>query len=518
MKTPPLRFLSLFTLTILAFSQIQAASLELSLFTSEPGWKQPTKSTLHCDEFCPGEASATFETVVTSVKTQPAAQKISSVEALLETLSKAPPGAVLELAEGTYRLPQQILISKNLTLKGAGIGKTILTNAENFMGNPATLPDPEIDHKRFDRSGYLIRMENDVSGITISDMTLTGPKLHGAIFGIANKDVQLHHLHIEDFMYSGIRTYTMQRVRIHDCTFVNPGMRWEKGQPGLKGGITGGAVFGIWMSDTEIFNCRFLNTRKLPHEHFYGIKGRQGKRCRFHHNTIDTGFSIEFPFENDEDVEIDHNVLSSTISIPKHAGGPVPASGRTFHIHHNVFRDTYSIEFVRNGVEISHNVFDFATTSDGGNLISAFGDKAAKGPALMHNNLISNPGRGIVWMNEPYANFEFRNNHVIARTTKTPRLDGLFGFHPECDFKTFRIMDNIIECQGTARPLFRNDQSGTAQIQNNQLTNITDLTRYQNAKSPAKQGLEKPLKFNCGVNGETMVDGWKVTTPSTPKK
>ena len=102
-------------------------------------------------------------------------------------------------------------------------------------------------------------------------------------------------------------------------------------------------------------------------------------------------------------MEIDHNILLSAVSIPKYAGGPVPASGRTFHIHHNYFRDGYSIEFVRNGVEIDHNLFDFDAAKDGGNLISAFGNVPAKGPAKFHNNLVSNPGRGVIWMNEPYA-------------------------------------------------------------------------------------------------------------------
>jgi len=50
-----------------------------------------------------------------------------------------------------------------------------------------------------------------------------------------------------------------------------------------------------------------------------------------------------------EQLEVDLGLfalLHGTVSIPKHAGGPVPKSGRTFHIHHNWFRDTYSIEFV----------------------------------------------------------------------------------------------------------------------------------------------------------------------------
>jgi nitrous oxidase accessory protein len=340
--------------------------------------------------------------------------------------------------------------------------------------------------------------------------------MHGAVFGIANKRLHFHDLHIEDFMYNGIRTFAMSESKIHDCTFVNPGMRWEKGKPGLKGGITGGAVFGIWMADTEIWNCRFLNTRQQPHEHFYGIKGRQAKRVRIHHNTIETGFSIELPFENDEDVEIDHNILHHAVSIPKYAGGPVPKSGRTFHIHHNYFRETYSIEFVRNGVEIDHNLFDFETDKDHGNLIAAFGNKPAKGPAKFHNNLVSNPGRGVMWMNEPYAQLEVRNNHIIARTTKTPRTEGLFGFNDKSDFTTFTFRNNRIECEGTARPLFRNDASGASLVENNQLVNVTDTTRYTNKQTGQPIGLEQPLQFTCGVNGELTVDGWK--TRRTPAK
>jgi nitrous oxidase accessory protein len=187
----------------------------------------------------------------------------------------------------------------------------------------------------------------------------------------------------------------------------------------------------------------------------------------------------------------------------------VPKSGRTFHIHHNYFRDTYSIEFVRNGVEIDHNLFDFDVQKDHGNLISAFGNAAAPGPASFHNNLVSNPGRGVMWMNEPYGKLEVRNNHIIARPTKEPRTDGLFGFNEKSGFAEFRFADNIIECEGTPRPLFRNDASGTARVENNKLMNITDTARYQNQATGKPQGLEQPLKFECGVNGELTVDGWR---------
>ena len=454
----------------------------------------------------------TFHVLVVSA----AGQRVDSVDSLVEAVVQAKTGAIIELSAGTFRLSQPLDLRFSVTLKGAGIGKTVLTHAEGWQANPATLPDPETDHEKFDRTGYLIRCANDAKDITVSHLTLTGPQLHGAIFGFANEGLHFHDLRIQNFMYCGIRTFAMTRAKIHDCTFVDAGQRWENGKPGIKGGITGGGIFGIWMADTEIHNNRFLVTKTGPNEHYYGIKGRQAKRCRIHHNTIEAGFSIEMPFEGDEDVEIDHNILLSAVSIPKHAGGPVPKSGRTFHVHHNYFRDGYSIEFVRNGVEIDHNLFDFDPANDGGNLISSFSDVAAPGPAKFHNNLVNNPGRGVIWMNEPYACLEVRNNHIIARTTVTPRTEGLFGFHGLSDFKTFRFTDNIIECIGTPRPLFRNDASGGAFVENNQLVNVSDTTRYANKPTDPRPGLEQQLSFKCGVNGELTVDGWK--TSKTPTK
>jgi hypothetical protein len=441
------------------------------------------------------------------------AQQVTTMEALVRAAAEAKEGGVIELAAGTYKLAKPLLLAGGVTLQGAGIDKTILTNAEGWKANPATLPDPEVDAPKLDRTGYLLHCKDDAKNIAVSGMTLTGPQMHGAIFGWANEGLHFHDLRIADFMYTGIRTFIMTKTKIHDCIFVDAGQRWDNGQPGVKGGNTGGGIFAVWMQDTEIWNNRFLVVKKAPNEHYYGIKGREARQVRIHHNTIDAGFTIELPFEGDQDVEIDHNILRAAVSIPKYAGGPVPESGRTFHIHHNYFTDSYSIEFVRNGVEIDHNLFDFDPQQDGGNLIAAFGDVAAKGPCVFHNNLVNNPGRGVIWMNEPYANLEVRHNHIIARTTATPRTEGLFGFNDKSDFASFKFRHNVIECQGTARPLFRNDVSGTSIVENNQLLNVSDLSRYRNAPTGAKIGPEGPLKFQCGVNGELTVDGWK-TSPS----
>jgi len=437
------------------------------------------------------------------------AQSVDSAAALVAAVRDGAEGATIEIAAGTYELEAPLEPKAGMTLKGAGMDKTIITQVPGWKPSTKTLPDPEMKTAGMDTQAYLIRLKDKAANITLSGFTLRGPQLHGAVYGWENQNANLHHLRIQDTLWTGIRTFLLKGAKIHDCEFIDAGGRWERGEPGVKGGITGGAIFSIWMADTEIFNNRFVRTQQGKADEFYGIKGRQGKRCRIHHNTIEVNFSIEFPFENDEDVEIDHNVCQGAISIPKHAGGPVPKSGRTFHLHHNWFRDSYSIEFVRNGVEISHNLFDFDPQKDHGNLISGFGNASAPGPAVFHNNLVNNPGRGVIWINEVFNNLEIRNNHIVTRTTATPRKEGLFGFNPGVDFRTVVIRDNIIECQGQERPLLRCKESCGARIENNVLTNVSDTDRYANAKAERPVGLESPLRFECGDHGEFTVDGWK---------
>lgn len=434
---------------------------------------------------------------------------VDNTAALVAAVRDGAEGTTIEIAAGTYELEAPLELKAGMTLKGAGIDKTLITHAPGWRPSTKSLPDPEMKLEGLDTDAYLIRLQRDTAGVTISDMTLLGPQLHGAIFAWFHTDLHLHHVRIKDTLWSGLRTFGMQKAKIHDCEFIDAGGRWDNGDPGVKGGITGGGIFAVWMGYCEIFDNRFIRTQTGPADEFYGIKVRQGTQSRVHHNTIETNFSLEFPFENDEDNEIDHNICYGTISIPKYAGGVVPKSGRTFHIHHNWMKDSYSIEFVRNGVEIDHNLFDFDAKLDHGNLISAFGDVAARGPASFHNNLVSNPGRGVIWINEVFDNLDVRSNHIIARTTATPREDGLFGFNGGSDFSTISIADNLIECIGVARPLLRSPESYSATIVNNTLTNVSDAAQLKNSKTGRTIGLEKPLKFECGVHGEFTVDGWK---------
>lgn len=439
-------------------------------------------------------------------------QTVSSVEQLIKAVNNGREGATISIAAGTYLLESPLKPKSGMTIRGAGVDKTIISHVPGWKPSTKTLPDPEIKTKGLDSEAYLVRLADKGEKMTISDMTLRAPQLHGLIFGFGNRELSLHDLKLEECLWSGIRIFNAKNSKIHACEFINAGGRFKRGGiPGDDGGISGGAIFTTWMQDTEISHNRIRRTNEGKRHGHYGIKGRGGRFCHIHHNTIEVNFSIEFPFENHEDFEIDHNILKGVVSIPKYAGGtPSKNGGHTFHIHHNYFTTSYAIEFVRNSVEISHNLFDFSLEKDGGNLISAFGKAPAPGPALFHNNLVKNPGRGVIWINEPYNQITVRNNHIIANTTPTPRKEGLFGFNESSDFKSYRFIDNIIECKGLARPLFRNDDSGAATVTNNRLINISDTNRYSNpAVENRKPGLQAPLKFRCGVNGEMQVEGWQ---------
>ena len=311
-----------------------------------------------------------------------------------------------------------------------------------------------------------------------------------------------------------MRLFIVSQSKIHDNTFFDAG-----GKANITSGSSGGALFLTYFSEVDIFGNR---VERSSGNDSYGVKGREGHQVHIHDNTLDVFFSVELPFESDHTVEIDHNYMGGAVSIPKYGGGPVPAAGYTFHVHHNYFKTSYAFEYQRNAVEIDHNLFDFPTSDDGGNLISGFDAVAAvPGGTKMHDNLIRNPGRGLYWNEGVYNNFAFYNNHVRGATTVTPRTEGLFDFRPArdgatTDFKTIGIRDNIVELTGTPRPLMRNSESYAAVIENNTLTGVSDTASYANAPASRPRGPLLPLCFRVGAAREWTLDGWTLVRTPTP--
>ena len=328
--------------------------------------------------------------------------------------------STIYIPNGVFELGKTLEVNgPDIAFEGAGKGLTLLKNADVFQIGTEGLPDLGTEISSVNQDAYLFDLDQNAVNVSFTNMTLTGAEVHGAILGFKANSLEISDVEFNNFLWSSVRLFNSSDAKIYDNVFIDAGGRAQG-----TSGITGGSIYATYLRESEIYNNDF----SISKEHVgnvFGIKGRQFTNTRIHHNTINMNFAIELPFENDQFVEIDHNFLGGLVSIPKHAGGAVPDNGFTFHIHHNYFTKSYALEWARNGVEVDHNVFNFSAVQDGGNLITNHGNQSVSGPTKFHNNLIINPGRGIVRSKGVQNNFSFYNNEIIASTTATPRVEGL---------------------------------------------------------------------------------------------
>lgn len=444
-----------------------------------------------------------------------AAAGVSTVAELVDAVNNGSPGDLVEVDSGTFELTAPLRPKAGMEIRGAGMGTTIIRNASSWQpGNAGLDQDEGATRDSVDCNEYLFDLGADNTDLKLSEVTLTGPQMHGGICGHFLDGLDLHDVEFSQFLWAGVRMFGLDNAQIYDNTFYNAGNKSN-----VTSGASGGALFLTYTSASEIRDNRF--SRAADHDG-YGVKGRQFRNVRIHHNTIDVNFSVELPFENDHTVEIDHNFLGGVISIPKWGGGTVPAGAYAFHIHHNYLNTSYAIEYQRNAVEVDHNLFDFSTDEDGGNLISSFDSVPADpGGTNFHDNLIRNPGRGLYWNEGVYNDFVFANNHVRGETTVTPRTEGLFDFRSDrdggvADWSSVVIRDNIIELSGTHRDLMRNPDAHAAVIENNELTGVSDTGSYANPDQGRPRGPIEALCFRLGAEQEWTVDGWNLFATPAP--
>ena len=413
------------------------------------------------------------------------------------------------LPEGVFHTSGSIVVDAGIHLIGAGRDLTTLTHTDDVAFTAADITDREVDVRTVNRSGYLIDLDRDADGAVIADLTLRGPAMLGGVFAFDADDLTIRDARFEQFVWTGLRTFNINGFAIDGNHFVDAGGRQIKDDGTF--GKTGGGIFATFTTDAEVSNNRFEITDDAVN--YFGIKGRKWTDSRIHHNTIETNFSIELPFENDARVEIDHNDLRGVISVPKFAGGPDAAVGQSFHIHHNYFTDSYSIEGARNGLLVESNVFEFDINDDGGNLFVNFGKVPVPGPMAFRNNIVVNPGRGLFATQSVHDNVQVVGNHIVARQTITPRDSALLNFRDSdsdgntTDYSTITIADNVIEVLGRPRPLVNSDASGGSNIFNNTLIGISDTDRFANPDSGQPRGQAENLRFVVGADEGRTIDG-----------
>ncbi|MEM0925045.1 MAG: hypothetical protein AAGJ83_03330, partial [Planctomycetota bacterium] len=262
--------------------------------------------------------------------------------------------AILQIPSGEFHLSASLKINATLWIQGGGVEQTTLTHTSDLSFDGRDVTDREVQLSSVNRAGYLIDLDRDADASVVSDLTLAGPEMLGGLFAFRADQLRVENVRFESFVWSGLRTFNIDGLSVKDSEFVDAGGRRIRDDGSLA--ATGGGIFSTFTINAEISNNRFLRSSDSD-VNFYGIKGRKWTDSRIHHNTINTNFAIELPFENDRNVEIDHNFLGGVVSIPKFAGGPEFELGESFHIHHNYFNRSYSIEGARNGLLVEKNVF-----------------------------------------------------------------------------------------------------------------------------------------------------------------
>lgn len=445
---------------------------------------------------------------------------VSSASELLSAVNSGSNNDTVIVKAGTYQVTQSLKPKAGMTIVGAGEDQTFLEVASSWSPAAPNIDDDPLSTASYDRSAYFFDLGNR-DNITLSGLGIDGEdRLHGAIWGNDADDFTLSDSTIRDFLWSGVRTWRSDGHAYLHNEFLDAGGRVTT----VSGnGVSGGMMNHVWFGDAEIAHNYFEKSNGASN--VFGIKGIQYKNTRIHHNTLIIpknafdNFAMEIAFGLSENVEIDHNYIDGTVSVPKDNGGYVIPNGYTFHIHNNYFTQSYSIEGYRSDMEINHNLFDFSTNEDNGRLISNFYNPTAStatGPMELHNNLIKNPGRGVIWMDSPYNNVTFRNNEIIGNTTINNRTAPLFDIQTSIpngattDFTTHTIKDNIITLNGTTRDLIANSTMAGTTIVNNTLNNVSNNHGYSNPNTGNLRGLETPLFFTLGADNAYTVDGWDI--------
>ena len=398
--------------------------------------------------------------------------EVRDVASLVAALSYGQEGDLIHVAAGEYKVGASLRPKQGMKIIGAGAGATFIRCDSGWRAPLNILPDNGVDRKTANGGSYLFNLIEYSHDVQISDMTLQGNGLHGAVYGAGVDRLRLARLEVRDFAWAGIRTFGTNDVRISNSVFVDNGGKFDE---------TVGAAIYLSSTTAKIRDNRIVNSGNTDREMF-GIKGLNITRSRISYNTIRTNFAIEMPFADQEGVEIHNNWLGGVISIPLSWGGSKTRAGESFRIHHNYFTTSYSIEGPRNGLEIDHNLFDFSVDDDQGNLMGCFGDHfeaKLSGPISFHDNAVVNPGRGVFWSDRVIDRLTFENNHIrLDESSPSIHPEGLFGIRATSsqgatNFDTVTIRNNIIEIKGKPRPLVRNSESTEAVIENNRLVNVS---------------------------------------------
>ena len=325
----------------------------------------------------------------------------------------------IRVAPGNYEEIESSIIPPGVSIRGAGIGKTIFhwKTTRSLAENPM----------KFDFSGFMIQLKNS-SDASISHITIIGnlpndQRAHAGIIAHEVDKVSIHDCEVKGLEFTGIWLSQATNSSIHHC-------RFEDCAHPSKQSCSGALKIG------DLTDCTIHHNHIREHRGAYGIKSwktiwtnptdwfflGQNKvkltRVRFHNNDIKVrqqgawgggqpNMALELWNSDPADCEIDHNRITGCVSLVD--GGRAP---KTIRLHHNLFLlepgYSYAIEAGHHNMEIDHNVF-----RNGFYPIASFGGPI-ENLRIHHNTFDGIENHGVC--NLPgVIDFSFTHNTVVIK-------------------------------------------------------------------------------------------------------
>ncbi|MGF1581612.1 MAG: right-handed parallel beta-helix repeat-containing protein [Gemmataceae bacterium] len=283
---------------------------------------------------------------------------------------------------------------------------------------------------------YLIAFTKK-QNIGIRNLALASDPEHritGAIYCMRSSHVHVKEVGVFEFRWSGMHFQLSGNLNVERCVLKNASTDRSR--------FWNGAIKTRYIKNSEFQYNKITSTDRGG----YGYAGAGHTKVRIHHNYIDvnSGFSIECPHENEYGVEIDHNYLTRCVSVPKGAQSPDPnkrGCQYTFWIHHNYMTDSYTIEGPRNHLRISHNYIHIDKPN--GRVYTHHGG-TNHGPVWIHQNVIENVDRALVWMNNGLAENIYVYNNMIVCADAGKRAGALLDSYKAERLNNWVFKNNIV--------------------------------------------------------------------------
>ncbi len=403
----------------------------------------------------------------------------------------------IQLGAGTFVATETARPKSGVTIAGMGRqgdNRTQIIASTDWQLSENPLQASDV------RSEYLIAIDN-ANNIIIRDLVLSSESRHqitGAVHVSGSEDISIHDLTVRDFRWAGLHLQLSSGLDIYNNSIENASYE--------NFGYNNGLITTRWIEHSEIHHNNIVKTKGAG----FGYKGGGHENVRIHHNIFNLpfGFAIESAHENEYGVEIDHNFINQTISIPKVGQGADPSKrgyDYSFWIHDNLLTDSHTIEGPRNHLRFSHNYVHIDET--GGNVYTQHGG-INNGPVWLHHNVIENVDRGLVWIGRGLAEEISVYNNTVTLADTGSRPGAILSAPNRDSLNNWVARNNIfIAPQSQPRNLFWTSMGDKITATDNIVVNVTNVPggNYLDVEPGFRGNGDRPWPFYAPATADSLM-------------